>query len=135
MKYKDEFGEEKAFEKYSFIIDLWKEMRDEKLVRDQLLHILVAGRDSTAALLSWTFFHLVRNQDILEKLKEEISTTLSVSANNNDDVTREQVHKLPFLRCCLYETLRLYPTLPLNIRFANQPFSLVAVAPMAYHPS
>lgn len=54
LKYKDEVGEEKASEKYSFIIDLWREMRDEALVRDQLLHILIAGRDSTAALLSWT---------------------------------------------------------------------------------
>lgn len=54
LKYKDEVGEEKASEKYSFIIDLWREMGDEALVRDQLLHILIAGRDSTAALLSWT---------------------------------------------------------------------------------
>jgi cytochrome P450 len=55
FKYKDEVGEETASEKYSFIMDLWKEMRDEGLVRDQLLHILMAGRDSTAALLSWTW--------------------------------------------------------------------------------
>lgn len=54
LRYKDEVGEEKAFEEYSFIIDLWKEMKDENLVRDQLLHILIAGRDSTACLLSWT---------------------------------------------------------------------------------
>ncbi|KAJ8122697.1 hypothetical protein ONZ43_g1169 [Nemania bipapillata] len=54
LNYKDEVGEEKAAEKYAFIIDLWKEMQDESLVRDQLLHILIAGRDSTAALLSWT---------------------------------------------------------------------------------
>lgn len=116
MKYKDDFGEEKASEKYSFIVDLWKEMRDEELVRDQLLHILVAGRDSTAALLSWTLFHLIRNRDVLEILKQEISILPTDS-----DITREQIQKLLFLRCCLNETLRLYPTLPLNIRFANKP--------------
>jgi cytochrome P450 len=54
LRYKDEVGEEKAFEKYSFIVDLWREMQDEDLVRDQLLHILIAGRDTTAALLGWT---------------------------------------------------------------------------------
>ena len=54
MKYKDEYGEEAAVEKYPFIIDLWKEMRDFDLVRDQLLHVLVAGRDSRASLLCWT---------------------------------------------------------------------------------
>lgn len=54
LKYKDEVGKEKAFEKYPFIVDLWEEMQDEGLVRDQLLHILFAGRDSTADLLCWT---------------------------------------------------------------------------------
>jgi hypothetical protein len=34
LRYKDEVGEEKAFEKYSFVIDLWKEMKDENLVKD-----------------------------------------------------------------------------------------------------
>lgn len=53
MKYKEQFGEEAATEKYAFIIELWKEMQDLELVRDQLLHVLVAGRDSTSILLSW----------------------------------------------------------------------------------
>jgi len=115
MSYKDEHGEEAAAEKYPFIIELWKEMRDFDLVRDQLLHILVAGRDSTASLLCWTFFHLVRNRDILERLQREISVVAS-----EGHVTREQIQKLPFLRCCFNEILRLYPTLPLNLRFTNK---------------
>ena len=47
-------GEEAASEKYAFIVDLWKGMQDRELVRDQLLHVLIAGRDTTACLLSWT---------------------------------------------------------------------------------
>ena len=54
IKHKDEFGVDSAAEKYAFIIDLWKDMQDFDLVRDQLLHVLVAGRDSTASLLCWT---------------------------------------------------------------------------------
>ena len=54
LKYKDEVGKEEASEKYPFIIDLWEELRDKELVRDQLLHILLASRDTTASLLSWT---------------------------------------------------------------------------------
>ncbi|KAH9905398.1 n-alkane-inducible cytochrome P450 [Xylariomycetidae sp. FL2044] len=115
MKYKDEVGEDKASEKYSFIIDLWREMGDEALVRDQLLHILIAGRDSTAALLSWTLFHLIRNPDILQRLREEISTVPP-----DQHITREQIQKLSFLRCCFNESLRLYPQLALNFRFANK---------------
>ncbi|KAJ5678691.1 n-alkane-inducible cytochrome p450 protein [Penicillium macrosclerotiorum] len=115
IQYKDEFGEDAAAEKYPFIIDLWREMQDFDLVRDQLLHILVAGRDSTASLLSWTFFHLVRNPDVLERLRKEIS-----SVPTDSPLTRDQIQRLSFLRCCLNETLRLYPTLPMNIRFVEE---------------
>ncbi|KAF2120036.1 n-alkane-inducible cytochrome P450 [Lophiotrema nucula] len=115
IKYKDDHGEKAAAEKYAFIIELWKEMQDFELVRDQLLHVLVAGRDSTASLLCWTIFHLVRNRDVLERLQTEIA-----SVPRDGDITREQIARLPFLRCCLNETLRLYPTLPMNIRFTNK---------------
>lgn len=54
MKYQDDFGEEATTEKYGFIIDLWKEMQDFELVRDQLLHVLMAGRDALASFLAWT---------------------------------------------------------------------------------
>ena len=54
IKCMDELGQEAASERYPFIINLWKEMKDFDLVRDQLLHILVAGRDSTSVLLCWT---------------------------------------------------------------------------------
>jgi cytochrome P450 len=58
LKYKAEFGEDEAFKTYIFILELWKEMGDTARVRDQLLHVLLAGRDTTTCLLSWTFFHL-----------------------------------------------------------------------------
>lgn len=53
LRYKDKVGVDEAAERYPFIIELWKEMGDEELVRDQLLHILLAGRDSTAAMMCW----------------------------------------------------------------------------------
>lgn len=39
---------------YAFIQDLYDELKDPVLVRDQLVNILLAGRDTTACLLSWT---------------------------------------------------------------------------------
>jgi len=54
LDFMEEHGEETAMEKYSFIVDLWRETHDRNVVRDQLLHILIAGRDTTACLLSWT---------------------------------------------------------------------------------
>ena len=39
---------------YAFIRDLYDELHDPILVRDQLVNVLLAGRDTTACLLSWT---------------------------------------------------------------------------------
>ena len=37
-----------------FIVGLYEELKDTALVRDQLVTVLAAGRDTTACLLSWT---------------------------------------------------------------------------------
>ena len=39
---------------YAFIGDLYDELHNAELVRDQLVNVLLAGRDTTACLLSWT---------------------------------------------------------------------------------
>ena len=41
-------------DRYAFIEDLYAEYQDPALVRDQLINVLLAGRDTTACLLSWT---------------------------------------------------------------------------------
>ena len=41
-------------DRYAFIQDLYDEMKNPVLVRDQLVNVLLAGRDTTACLLSWT---------------------------------------------------------------------------------
>lgn len=40
--------------RYAFIHDLYDELKDTNLVRDQLVNVLIAGRDTTACLMSWT---------------------------------------------------------------------------------
>ncbi|KAL8672998.1 MAG: hypothetical protein Q9168_002559 [Polycauliona sp. 1 TL-2023] len=101
-------------ERYAFIQDLYNEYKDPILVRDQLVNVLIAGRDTTAALLSWTFFLLVRHPSVLARLRQEISAVVG------DKVTLERSHiqKLRWLRCVINETSRLYPQLPVNVRIA-----------------
>ena len=41
-------------DQFLFIKELQKELRDPILVRDQLVNCLLAGRDTTACLMSWT---------------------------------------------------------------------------------
>ncbi|KAL8978269.1 MAG: hypothetical protein Q9205_006108 [Flavoplaca limonia] len=112
---KEEGKTEATSDRYAFIEELYASLKDKSLVRDQLINILLAGRDTTACLLSWTFFLLVRHPRVLGRLQDEITSTVGPDA----DITRAHIQKMVFLRCILNETLRLYPPIPLNIRFAK----------------
>ena len=65
FQYARDHGQEEATEKYPFNFDLYTEYRDRSLVRDQLVNVLLAGRDTTACTMSWTIFHLVRHPKML----------------------------------------------------------------------
>lgn len=53
IDYIEKHGEEAVGKRYPFILDLWRDMRSREMVRDQLLHVLIAGRDKTPCLMSW----------------------------------------------------------------------------------
>ncbi|KAH6672294.1 cytochrome P450 [Halenospora varia] len=114
LRDQQENGEEMAFERHPFILDLYKELQDPVLVRDQLMNVLLAGRDTTACLMSWCFYLLVRNPASLQRLRQEIFSV----ANKGEDLTRAQISKMTWLKCILNETNRLYTQIPVNSRAA-----------------
>lgn len=59
-------------ERYVFLTEMLKATRDPRQLRDELLNMLLAGRDTTASLLGHTFHVLARRPDIWNKLKAEI---------------------------------------------------------------
>ena len=61
-------------DRYVFLTEMVKATRDPKRLRDELLNILLAGRDTTASLLSNTFHVLARRPDIWNKLKAEVDS-------------------------------------------------------------
>ncbi|KAI4086117.1 MAG: hypothetical protein LQ344_007830 [Seirophora lacunosa] len=103
-------------ERYAFINDLYDELKDPIRVRDQLVSVLLAGRDTTACLMSWTFRLLVRYPAVLVKLRREIETVLG----DENNITRTHVRSMHYFECVLKETLRLYPPVPANLRFATK---------------
>ena len=75
--------------------------------------MLIAGHETTAAVLTWTLYELTKNTEILFRVREELSTVLK-----GRRVTYEDMANLPLVRMCLAETLRMYPEPPLLIRRA-----------------
>jgi cytochrome P450 len=90
--------------------------RDE--LRDQLLHVLIAGRDSVATLLSWSFVLLSQQPKILTSLRTAILSTFGTTAS--PEISFSSLKNCRPLTHFLLEVLRLYPILPLNFRVATQ---------------
>lgn len=86
--------------------------KDRQVLRDQILAVLLAGRDTTAATLSWTIYELSHYPEIWEKLRKTILDTVG-----QDGVpTYDDLKGMTYLTHCINETLRLYPAVPYNIR-------------------
>jgi cytochrome P450 len=83
--------------RYVFLHELVKQTADPKELRDQLLNILLAGRDTTAGLLSNMFFELARRPEIWAKLKVE------VKALDGHTPTFETIRDLTYLKYCINE--------------------------------
>ncbi|KAK6454119.1 cytochrome P450 52A12 (DH-ALK2) [Scheffersomyces xylosifermentans] len=106
---------------YVFLYELTKQTRDPQVLRDQLLNILVAGRDTTAGLLSFAFFELARNPAMWKKLKEEVYLAFGQGDNSRiNEITFESMKQCEYLKAFLNETLRLYPSVPSNTRRASK---------------
>lgn len=109
-------ADDQAAERYIFLDELTKETRDPVLMRDQALNILLAGRDTTAGLLTFTFSLLVRHKDVWAKLREAV---LNDFGTTTDNISFQTLKRCEYLKHVVNEVLRLYPIVPVNSRQAN----------------
>ncbi|CAG8078392.1 unnamed protein product [Penicillium olsonii] len=108
--------------RYIFLRALAAETDDPKLLRDSMLNILLAGRDTTASLLSSTFFYLARHQKVWTRLRGEILKEFG--DDTQAEITHASLKNIRYLRYVLNEALRLQPPVPVNFRVATQDTSL-----------
>lgn len=78
-------------------------MTDEQL-RDELLTLFLAGHETTANALSWTWMLLDQHPQVAHSLHREIDTVLGGRTPNVADVPH-----LPYTRAVIAESMRLYP--------------------------
>lgn len=102
---------------YVFLQELTKETKDPEMLRTQLLNILLAGRDTTAGLLGWTFYLLSRHPEIYEKLRTVVIKTFG-EFSKTSAITFESLKSCSYLQHVLSEVLRLHPVVPENSRRA-----------------
>jgi len=102
-----------------FLVDMKGEAVSDKQLRDDLMTMLVAGHETTAALLTWTLFELCRarddaGKDYLDRVRAEVDAVLG----DRTVPTYDDILALPLVRTALIEGLRLYPEPPVLIRRA-----------------
>jgi cytochrome P450 len=79
-------------------------MNDRQL-RDETITLFLAGHETTANTLAWTWWLLAQNTAVEKRFHEELDGVLGGRAPEVDDLP-----KLAFLNNVLTESLRLYPT-------------------------
>ncbi|KAF9224457.1 cytochrome P450 [Gyrodon lividus] len=89
---------------------------DQTIIRDEILNIMIAGRDTTAATLTSATYMLSQHPDVLARLREEILTKVGGSRRPTHDDMRD----MKYLRAFINETLRLYPAVPFNVRLSTE---------------
>ena len=106
---------------YVFLYELLKETRDPVVLRDQCLNILLAARDTTAGLLSFTLFELARNPQIFATLRQNIVDAFGEGIEADISlISFESLKKCEYLKWVLNEALRMYPSVPRNFRVSTR---------------
>ncbi|KAJ1419557.1 cytochrome P450 [Ochromonadaceae sp. CCMP2298] len=59
-----------------FLVDMRGEESTSKQLRDDLMTMLIAGHETTAAVLTWTFYELSQNPELQRRVQEEVDTVL-----------------------------------------------------------
>jgi cytochrome P450 len=80
-------------------------MTDQQL-RDEVMTIFLAGHETTANALTWTFYLLSEHPTIERKLQQELD---SIFGSNRTTITIDDVPRLEYTQKILTESMRLYP--------------------------
>ncbi|KAF8829968.1 hypothetical protein HHX47_DHR2000231 [Lentinula edodes] len=91
---------------------LVKQTEDPVVLKDETLNILIAGRDTTAATLTFVIYFLSMYPETMDRLRKEILEKVGPSQRP----TYDDIRDMKFLRAVINETLRLYPVVPFNVR-------------------
>jgi cytochrome P450 len=76
----------------------------DKLVRDEVMTLLIAGHETTANTLGWTWYLLAQNPEVVERLEAEADTLRGAAP------TVEDLPRLVYTDRVMQEAMRLYPS-------------------------
>jgi cytochrome P450 len=113
----------RASERPNDLLGMLLEARDEtgqhmtdRQLRDEVMTVILAGHETTALALGWTFYLLAKHPQVEERLAAEIEGALK-----GNPPTAASLARMPYLEQVLKESLRLYPPAYILTRTAIEP--------------
>jgi cytochrome P450 len=99
------------------LLSMLLEARDEdsgegmtdKQLRDELVTLFLAGHETTAIALTWTFHLLGQNPRVEATLQAEVDEVLGTGSAARPAPAFEDLERLPYARMVADEAMRLYP--------------------------
>ncbi|KAK5640803.1 hypothetical protein RI129_009350 [Pyrocoelia pectoralis] len=85
---------------------------NETSIVEEICTFMLAGQDSVGAAVAFTLYCLGKHPEVQQKVVEELDKVFK----EHSEITMENLYDLVFLRQCIKESLRLYPSVPLISR-------------------
>ncbi|XP_041012174.1 cytochrome P450 86B1-like [Juglans microcarpa x Juglans regia] len=99
-----------------------KKMRfSDRLLRDLCISFVLAGRDTSSVALAWFFWLVHKNPEVETKILCEINEILGSRKSKINELrdvifTLEELKRMVYLEAALSESLRLYPSVPIDVK-------------------
>ncbi|KAI4325887.1 hypothetical protein MLD38_031251 [Melastoma candidum] len=95
----------------------------DKYLRDTILNLMIAGRDTTGSALTWFFYNLSENPSVEAKIREEIGSLIPTAGKIDLRVFEEKalLDRMVYLHGALCDSLRLYPPVPYQHKCPTKP--------------
>jgi len=98
---------------------------DHAVIRDETLNIMIAGRDTISSAMTYGAYMLAENPHVLKRLRQEILECVGPTSRP----TYDDIRSMRYLRAFINETLRLYPPVPFDVRYAVRDTTLPSITP------
>ncbi|KAJ7227885.1 cytochrome P450 monooxygenase pc-3 [Mycena haematopus] len=99
-------------EELSLLDELLDTTSDPRVLKDEILNMLLAGRDTTMHTLTVVIYFFTMYPEVCARVREEVLAHVGPSRRP----TYEDIRDMKYLRAVLNETMRLYPSVPFNVR-------------------
>lgn len=83
---------------------------------------LIPGFETSSSTMQFCLYELCKNQKIQQKVQEEIDQVMKSSESK--EITYDLIHQLKYLHCCIDETLRKYPIIPIHFRESTKDYKI-----------